>query len=196
MAGTAFKKLGVLIGCKDLVFAECTADDSSGVTYGDIKSAPGVIEVALTAQVTEDQLGADDNAYYEIIAAKDGYEVSITQAALGSDLTSFLLGTTVDTNGVEIEANDDEAPYVAIGFKAARSDGSYDYLWLYKGRFSQGDETFHTKEQGTVNWQTPSVTGRFGPRVYDGQIRARVNDKDTAAAGIIDTFFTEVYETT
>ena len=194
MPATTFKKMGVLIGCKDLVFAECTADDASTITYGDIHQAPGVIEVALTAQISEDQLGADDNPYYEIMNSKDGYEVSITQAALGSDMTAFLLGSTIDTNGVEIESSADSAKYVAMGFKTARSDGSYDYIWLYKGKFAPGDETFHTKEQGTVNWQTPALTGTFGPRIKDGKIKARVNSQDQAAASIIATFFTQVYE--
>lgn len=68
---------------------------------------------------------------------------------------AFLLGGTVDSKGVLIEGGDDIAPYVAMGFKTARSDGTDDYIWLYKGKFAPGDETFRTKEQGTVNWQTP-----------------------------------------
>lgn len=197
MSATSFKKLGVLIGVRDLVFCQMSSDTSEGVSYdSDIKSAPGVIEIALTAQVTNEQLGADDNPFYEILNSKDGYEVSITQASLGSDLTSFLLGTTLDAKGVEIESSDDEAPYVACGFKTARSDGSDDYVWLYKGRFAQGDQTFHTKEKGTVNWQTPKVTGAFGPRIYDKSIKAVVNSEDSAATTILSTFFSSVYEKT
>lgn len=192
-----FKKLGVLIGVRDLVFCKLTTDDANGATYeAAVKSAPGVIEIVMTAQVTNDQLGADDNPLYEILNSKDGYEVSITQAALGSDMSSFLLGTEIDTKGVEIESSDDEAPYVACGFKTARSDGSDDYVWLYKGRFAQGDQTFHTKEKGTVNWQTPTLTGTFGPRVYDKAIKAVVNSEDSAAATILSTFFNSVYEKT
>ena len=194
MSKSSFKKIGVLIGVRDLVFAQVTSDDATGIVYAqDIKQAPGVIEIALTAQISEDQLGADDNAYYEIMNAKDGYEVSITQASLGSDMNSYLLGSTVDASGVEVESKDDIAPYVAMGFKSARSDGSDDYIWLYKGKFAPGDETFHTKEQGSVNWQTPVLNGKFGPRVYDGKIRARVNSEDQAASAVIATFFDAVY---
>lgn len=195
MAASAFKRIGVLVGVRDLVFAKVTKDDSTGVTYEtDIKKAPGVIEIALTAQISEDQLGADDNPYYEIMNSKDGYEVAITQAALGADMTSYLLGTTVDTNGVEVENGSDEAPYVACGFKSARSDGSDDYVWLYKGKFAPGDQTYHTKEQGTVNWQTPTLNGQFGPRIYDKDIKARVNSKDESASSILGAFFDTVYQ--
>ena len=194
---SALKKVGTLIGVRDLVFVKLTADDSTGHTYDTTYyQAPGVIEVALTAQVSEDQLGANDIALYDIVNAKDGYEVNITQASLGTDMTSLLLGSTLDSKGVEIEESDDLAPYVAMGFKAARSDGSDDYIWLYKGRFAPGDETFHTKEKGTVNWQTPTLKGVFGPRVHDNRIRCRVNSADSSAASIIETFFSSVYEKT
>lgn len=194
---TAFKKVGTLIGVRDLVFVKLTADTSSGHTYDtEYKTAPGVIEIALTAQVTEDQLGANDNPLYEIMNAKDGYEVSVIQASLGTDMTQFLLGTSLDSKGVEIEKSDDTAPYVGMGFKAARSDGSDDYIWLYKGKFAPGDETFHTKEKGNMNWQTPTLKGVFGPRVHDKAIRCRVNSEDSSAATIISTFFSSVYEET
>lgn len=197
MTKTALKKLGVLIGCRDVVFAELESDDASGTTYAtEIKQAPGVIEIALTAQATNETLGADDVALFEALTSLDGFEVSVTMASLGSDAKAFLLGATIDEKGVLIESAADQAPYVAMGFKTARSDNSDDYVWLYKGRFAQSDQTFRTKEQGTVNWQTPALTGTFLPRVSDKRLRATVNTKDELAASILSTFFDSVYEET
>lgn len=195
MSKTAFNKKGVLIGVRDLVFCKLTKDETDAHTYdAEIKQAPGVIEVAMAAQRTEDQLGANDNAYYEIMASNDGYEVSVTQASMGNDMVSFLLGSAIDANGAVIENSGDLAPYVAMGFKTARSDGSDDYVWLYKGKFGPGDSTFHTKEQGAVNWQTPVLTGMFGPRIHDANIKAVLNTKDEDAAGALAAFFETVYE--
>lgn len=194
MAKTALKKIGILVGCRDVVFAKMTADASGGTTYEtDIKTAPGVIEIGLTAQVTNENLAADDVPLYEVFNSLDGFDVTVNMASLGSDGKAYLLGNTVDTNGVLIEASDDDAPYVAMGFKTARSDGSDDYIWLYKGKFAVSDETFHTKEQGTVNWQTPSLTGTFMPRISDKKIRATVNSEEESAASILATFFDSVY---
>ena len=191
-------KKAVLIGVENLVFAPLTQDDSSGVAYGtEYKHVPGLIEVALTAQVSEDQLGADDNVGYEVLNTNDGYEVSITLAALGADASSFLLGTTMDSNNVEIENAGDNPPWVAMGFKALRSDGTYDYLWLYKGTFSPSDATYHTKEKGNVNWQTPAVKGKFVPRDSDKQVKCRVHSDITGtnASTVLAGFFSTVYET-
>lgn len=193
---TAFAKKGILIGCRDVVFAKMTADASTGTTYeSTIQSAPGVIEIGLTAQVTNENIGADDIALYEVFNSMDGFEVSLNLAALGADGRAFLLGNTVDAKGVLLEAADDDAPYVAMGFKTARSDGSDDYIWLYKGKFAQSDSTYRTKEQGQVNWQTPTLTGTFIPRISDKKVRATVNTEDKDAASILATFFNAVYET-
>lgn len=195
MANQTMKKTGILVGCRDVVFAKMTADASTGTTYEtDLFQAPGVIEIALTAQVTNENLAADDVPIYEVLNSLDGFDVSLTMASVGPDGKAYLLGNTVDTNGVLLEASDDDAPYVAMGFKTARSDGSDDYIWLYKGKFAMGDSTFHTKERGTVNWQTPVLTGTFMPRISDKRLRCSVNTADTAAASILSTFLTAVYE--
>ena len=130
MTATAFNKVGVLIGCRGVVFAKLTKDDSTGVTYEtEIKSAPGVVEVALTALTSSDNLGADDVALYEILNSVDGFDVSIVMASLGNDARAFLLGNKIDDNGVLIESSDDIAPYVAMGLITARSD--VQMLWRH-----------------------------------------------------------------
>lgn len=194
MANTTMTKKGILVGCRDVVFAKMAADTVDGTTYEtDLFNAPGVIEIALTAQVTNEKMAADDVPLYEVLNSLDGFDVSLTMASVGNDGKAYLLGGTVDTNGVLIQKSDDEAPYVAMGLKTARSDGSDDYIWFYKGKFAQGDSTFRTKEQGTVNWQTPVLTSTFMPRISDKKIIATGNTGDTAFATAKATFFNAVY---
>lgn len=198
MASTSMRKLGIRIGCKDIVFAKMLTDEASATTYdtANMFTVPGVIEAALTAQTTSENIGADDIALYEVFNSLDGFELSLTVASIGGDAKAFLLGSTEDTKGVLIEKASDDAPYVAMGFKSERSDGTTDYVWLYKGKFGQGDSTYHTKEQGTVNWQTPVLTATFIPRVSDQAIRASVNTGNSSASTIIGTFFDTVYTPT
>ena len=194
MANTTMAKKGILVGCRDVVFAKMTEDAAGGTTYEtDLFNAPGVIEIALTAQVTNENLAADDVPLYEALNSIDGFDVSLTMASVGNDGKAFLLGGTVDTSGVLVQKSDDVAPYVAMGLKTARSDGTDDYIWLYKGKFAQGDSTFRTREKGTVNWQTPVLTGTFMPRISDKKIIAVGNTGDTAFATARATFFNAVY---
>lgn len=196
MANSTMKKIGVVIGCRDVVFAKLKTDTAEGTTYeDDLFYAPGVIELAFTSQITDEKLGADDVPVYDNIKSLDSMDVSLTMASVGADGKAYLLGGKQDSKGVLLESSDDDAPYVAMGFKTARSDGSDDYVWLPKGKFAQGDSTFRTKEQGTVNWQTPVLTGTFVPRISDKRLRASVNTKEEKAASILQTFFGSVYET-
>ena len=51
---------------------------------------------------------------------------------LGGEAAAALTGATVDSNGVLISASEDGGAPVAIGFRAARSNGKYRYFWLYR----------------------------------------------------------------
>ena len=59
------------------------------------------------------------------------------------------------------------APYVAIGFRAAKINGVYRYMWLQKVQFKIPNESFETK--GTeISFKTPEIEGTF--------MKAKVND--------------------
>jgi len=58
---------------------------------------------------------------------------SLRLKILTSTPRSVLLGHSV-TGGVLIKKSTDTAPYVALGFKSKKSNGSYRYVWLYKGK--------------------------------------------------------------
>ena len=195
MPNVSHAKRSALIGLRGLVFAANLTDTSSGATYAaDLHEVPGIIEAALTANVSEEVLGADDNPTWDIFNALDSIDVELTLGALGTDVESFLLGRTIDSNGVMLAASNDAAPWVAMGFKSMRSDGSFDYMWLYKGKFKASDMSYKSKEKGTVNWQTPKISATFGPRDFDSRIYARVNEKDkTVMPATITSFLTAVY---
>lgn len=195
MANVQHKKKSTLIGVRDVVFCLLKKDDATGVQYdASVHSAPGVIEIGLTPNVSSEQLAADDNPAFEMMSAFDTLDVSFTVNALDKELSALLLGHTVDSNGVLIEASDDVAPYVAMGFKSAKSDGTDKYIWLYKGKFTPSDQTFRTKEQGTVNWNTPALSATFGPRDNDKRMKADIDTSDEGvSATTVSSFFATVY---
>lgn len=189
------RKQGARIGARGLVFKELLSDTTAGVTYSaDIHSAPGLIEVGLTSNITDEALGADDNPVYDQYSSIDSVEAALTLAADMNSLRAFLLGHTIDNNGVMHVNSNDVAPYVAMGWKSKRTDGSVDYTWLYKGKFKEGDGTHRTKEKGKANFQSPQIKATFGPTDYNGDVHISVNDHDDGVpAGVISTFLDSVY---
>ncbi len=185
---------GIIIGVEGLVFCKLKTDTQSGTTYDDaIYSLPGIQEIVITPNATEDVFPADNITAYEIVTMLDSFDVSITVADLGAEGESFLLGRTIDENGVLLTNQNDEAPYVAMGFKSTRHGGSMDKIWLYKGKFGPSELKFRTKEKGKVNWQAPVLTATFAARISDGEMKAVVNSKDTTAATTYATFLDSVY---
>ncbi|MNP54651.1 hypothetical protein D3C76_1492230 [compost metagenome] len=101
-----------------------------------------------------------------------------------------LLGSTI-VDGMLIDNADDNAPEVALGYKRTMHDGSIVYTWLLKGKFSlPADEA--TTKQGTPEYQTPTITGYFLKRLFDGNWRFRADSADPDATARIATWFTSV----
>lgn len=195
MSRKNFKRQGVLIGATKLVFAELLEDEETGAIYAeDVFRLPGLIEIALTVSISDEALGADNNPLWEYLATLDSVEAALNIAAIGKEAEAYLLGHRIDDNGVLMKGIGDIGPWLAMGFQSDRTDKSNDYIWLNKGRFKPSDATFRTKERGTVNWNTPNLSGIFGPRDFDGEILAKLNDKDAdLGAGTLATFFDKPY---
>jgi len=104
-----------------------------------------------------------------------------------------LLGHTY-TGGQVQQGTNDQAPYVAIGWKTLRTGSSvYDYYWLYKGKFRKPSIDAKTKEASispadfVLEGNFVGLTSKTG--LYSNKLRT---DDDAAAAATISGFFSTV----
>lgn len=154
------------IGLKNLVYAiMSTLDD--GVTVP-VYSAPVKIADAISAKISPktstDPQWSDDGAG-EIIQTLGVIDVELQIKDLPLSVQAALLGHTISA-GVMVRKSTDIAPYVAIGYKARKSNGKFRYQWLYKGKFDvieQQNETLADK----AKVQNPVLKGTFVKRLYD-----------------------------
>lgn len=178
----------VPVGLQDIYYAVLTKDDATGVTY----SAPKKLSAAITANVTPSVESATlfgDDAPIVTANALGSITVEIGIADIPFADYVTLLGAKVDAKGMLIDNADDQAPEVALGFRRSMSDGSFVYTWLLKGKFALPNEEATTK-QGSVTFQTPTMTGTFLKRQYDGNWRFRAHSTDAKSAELIKTWFT------
>ena len=99
--------------------------------------------------------------------------------------------TGVQTCALPIYAGEnDDPPYMAIGFRAKKANGMYKYIWLYKVKFAIPSESYQTKGD-SIEFTTPEITGQFIKRP-DGLWKAEhvALPTETAAQG----WFTKVRE--
>jgi len=170
-----------LVGVDQLHRAFVTSDTSAAALWDAAVPILGVTEIMVNPNGAVASLFADNGV--AITANSIGeIDVSIKTADLNPVERASMLGHT-RTGGVTIYNGEDISPDLAIGFRTALSDGTYGYVWLLKGKFTEGQETIATKA-GTTNFQVPTLSGKFSLLNYNGDWKrtTRADDPDFVAA--------------
>ena len=94
---------------------------------------------------------------------------------------------------------DDKAPEVAVGYRAKKLNGKYEFVWLYVGRFGQGFDDNYETEADKATTQTATLKGDFYERAIDGSYQISVDESNlmeehTEAKEAIAQWFSEVQE--
>ena len=186
---------GYFTGILDLYYALMTTEDTSAAApvYEEPRVLAKSIEVTITPTYREGKLHAS-NATVRNQKRIDTYTVSLHVDKVPYDVTSEILGRSVDGNGVQIIKGGNTPPNLALGFACTLDDGSKELWWLYKGTFSEISKSAST-EADAIEYQTPTIEGTFVRRMNDDALAATV---ETSAEGIgadVETsWFTTVYE--
>lgn len=157
------------IGLRDLYRAPITVDESGKETYGTPVRMAKAISAEISVEVAEAILYADDGAD-EVVKEFISGELTLNVNDIMPDDLAAILGQTQDADGVVYAGEDDEPPYMAIGFRAKKANGMYKYIWLYKVKFAIPSESYNTKGD-SIEFTTPEITGQFIKRP-DGKWKA------------------------
>ena len=184
------------IGMDKLYYATIT-DGVSGETYG----TPALIGKAMSADISiehnECELYGDDAVAEAVREFKSG-KITLGTTNLDSGVVEALTGARVDSKGALIAASEDTAPYVAVGFRAKKSDGKYRYIWLYRVKFGIPTENAATKGS-SVSFSTPTIEGTIYARnkavANAHPWKAMIDESESGAdAAVIAGWFNAVYE--
>ena len=146
------------IGLDKLYYATITENPTTGEeTYASPKPLAKAISAELSVEVAEAILYADDGPS-EIVKEFNSGTLTLGVDDLGAEAAAALTGATLDANGVLISSSEDGGTPVAIGFRAARSNGTFQYFWLYRVKFALPSTTLATKAD-SITFSTPSIEG-------------------------------------
>lgn len=146
------------IGLDKLYYATITENPTTGEeTYASPKPLAKAISAELSVEVAEAILYADDGPSEIVKEFKSG-TLALGVDDLGAEAAAALTGATLDANGVLISSSEDGGTPVAIGFRAARSNGTFQYFWLYRVKFALPSTTLATKAD-SITFSTPSIEG-------------------------------------
>lgn len=183
-----------LIGLKNVHVVKLTNDDSTGVTYD---TPVRKIAMAVQADVKPTMNTAtfySDDVLTETVNQLGDISVDLEIGHLSTADQAYLLGSTVNTDGVLESSTNDQAPYVALGFEAQKSNGETRYVWFYKGKFSL-PETSNKSKTDSPEFQTEKISAVFSPRINDGKWKGQVDSDDTSVGTtVISGWYTAPYK--
>lgn len=90
-----------------------------------------------------------DNKPAETLTAEGETKLPLEVQGIPLELKALLLGKVYDATKGQMFGGGGVPPYVAIGFRAKKTDGGYHYWWFLKGRFSS------PKEEASTQTDTP-----------------------------------------
>ena len=189
-------------GTDNLVYAEVLYDNNdtegaegtNGYVTGEVEILAPVAEISKTVET------ASDTKYYDnkpalTINSEGADTITLTVPALDLPTLAHITGKTYDTTLGAFLDGESTPKYFALGYRLRLTDGSYRYVWRYKGKFAIPDETSQTENAGTdTNNQQLTYTGietmhNFTKTGKSGKALV-VDQRDTKAD--LSTFFDEV----
>lgn len=192
-------------GLRDVYVARVTQNDTEGYTAGTPVKMARAIKAKISDKFTSEKLYSDDGVE-GMLQAYEGTDVELEVNTLAAADRAAFFGQAY-LNGFLLKSAEDEAPEVALGYRVRRLNGKFDFVWMYCGRFAQGNEENYETEADKKNAQTNTVKGEFYQREkmdkVDGKdvhlYEVRVDEsnlatEDTGAAAAIKAWFGKVQE--
>ncbi len=192
-------------GLRDVYVAKVTQNDTEGYTAGTPVKMARAIKAKISDKFTSEKLYSDDGVE-GMLQAYEGTDVELEVNTLAAADRAAFFGQAY-LNGFLLKSAEDEAPEVALGYRVRRLNGKFDFVWMYCGRFAQGNEENYETEAASKTAKTNTVKGEFYQREkmdkVDGKdvhlYEVRVDEsnlatEDTGAAAAIKAWFGKVQE--
>ena len=188
------------IGLRDVKIAWLDANTdtpSAAATYTmEAATALEAIDAQISRGTADPDVQYADDIESDVLYPDPEITISLEVKEVPLPLQKLLFGQdAVDANGAYASKSGKTPPYFALGFKSAKRSGADRYVWYYKCRAKPMDETFHTKEGGTITRQQDKLEITAIKRTYDNYVSVKV-DSDAVGAPTASVFFTNVYEAT
>jgi phi13 family phage major tail protein len=132
------------VGVDQVYYALVTQDDESAYAAGSPAYLAPIMNVAQAPKVASKTQYAD-NQPFDTMSSEGETELDVEITGLPHITEAALLGKVWDEVNDRFYDNGGQPPYVALGFRALKSDGTYRYYWFLKGQFTPPSEEQATK---------------------------------------------------
>lgn len=193
-----------LCGLKDIYVAEVTVNNGTTYTAGTPVKLARALSAKVTDKFTQEKVYSDDNVE-EVVEQYEGTDIDFNVNTLAPQ-DYALLYENLYKNGYLLKASGDGAREVAIGWRAKKRNGKYEFDWYYCGKLERPEQNYETQEEKTKT-QTAGLKGTFYARSKEDTIDGKKKNlysiqvdesnlvaEDKTAAEAITNWFSAVQE--
>lgn len=182
------------IGIRDfhvaLLNEETDIAGAESVTYESPVAIPGIITATCSTERTSDSFYSDDTVE-DTYSSFNQITVELEVSNLSIAERKLLLGQNTK-KGVAVGNVDDTPNYVAIMFRSKKTNGSFRYVCMPKGKFTEPSESY-ASEAESVTAQTLTMTFTGIPLKANGNYKIVADEEESDIdATFIENFFKKV----
>lgn len=192
-------------GLRDIHIGTVAKNTDTEYTVENITKLARALSAKVSDKFVIEKIYSDDGVE-EIAQSYEGSEIDININALAPQDKQMVLGHLYD-NGYLVKSDSDQAPEIAIGWRAKKGNGKYEFVWYYCGKFAEGMEDNYETQEDKLKTQTAGLKGTFYARAKEDTINGKkkklyaINvdeeqllDSHTSAKEAIINWFKEVQE--
>lgn len=169
------------INIKNPVYCLVLTDESTGTTYGPVKSLGEAQQAQVTASSATGSLYGNGTKV-DSSAKLTGLTLALDSTKVPVEAKADIFDYTVTNGVVQVKAGA-QPKYIAVGYEVEQTSGKSEYIWLLKGRPQPMNENTAQSEDN-INYSTDQLTVEFVERVSDGMLEffADAANEDFTAA--------------
>ena len=135
-------------GVRKLVVAEVTKDDGTDYVAENWQELSGVQSIARSTTESS-EAHYYDNLAAIVIDSEGADEITLTVSVLANKTRALIDGVEYEETNDMLVGTPRNKKYFALGYIGGKTDGTEEVNIFYKGKFSGGQETVNTKDDGT-----------------------------------------------
>ncbi len=186
------------IGLDSLYFCLVTQDDITAY----VAATPEYLAPSATASMEPQnnfEIQYADNQPYEVMTAEAETKILLEVTGLSLAQLAVIIGRTFDVSTGRMYDNGGVPPYVALGFRALKSNGHYRYYWFLKGKFAMPKEEVETlaakpsPKTLKIDFTAIRTVYKYSlPGSITDSVKRVVGDDDTTNFTVAATWFSQV----
>ena len=180
----------VKYGLRNVYYALATKTATGSLNYEAPIRWPGAVSLSFSPEGGQTKFYADDGVYFSVYD-NNGYSGSMETALIPDTFREWILGETLDENGVLVETKDSETHYFALLFQFTGDRKNTRHV-LYGCTASRPDVASSTRAEST-EVQTETLNIEAGPVLFGDEYYVKAKTTEDVDDTVYAAWFTEVY---